>query len=61
MLGLMVPIIVAALVIRLLEPGPEALGWTGRIAAGVGVVVAGALVLGQHDDVVVTLTRWTLE
>lgn len=61
MLGLLVPVVAVVLAMRAFEPGPTALEWTGRAAVAAGVVVAGALLLGQHDDVVVTLTRWTLE
>lgn len=61
MVGAMVPVIAAALVVRLVEPGPTASSSIAVVAGLVGAALAASLVLGHHDDVVVTLTRWTLE
>lgn len=61
MLGAMVPVALVVLAIRAIEPSASATGALSIAASAVGLVIAGALVLGRHDDVVVTLTRWTLE
>jgi cytochrome c-type biogenesis protein len=57
MLGTMVPVIALVLVVRAIEPRrPERLAF---VAATLGFVIAGSLVLGRHDTVIVTLTRWS--
>jgi hypothetical protein len=61
MLGTMVPVAIVVLAHAVVDP-PErivrAVAWVG---VALGLVVAGSLVAGQHDRVVATLTRWTLE
>lgn len=61
MLGILfvVPVIVALR--YAVDPPERALAWVGWAAGAAGVVVAASLAAGQHDEVVVTLTRWTLE
>ncbi len=57
MLGTMVPVVALVLVVRAIEPRrPERLAFA---AATLGIVIAGSLVLGRHDTVIVTLTRWS--
>ena len=60
MLGTMMPIVLVALAVRVLEVGEHQLGVVGWISATIVGVIAVSLVLGRHDAVVVTLTRWTL-
>ncbi len=59
MIGASVPVVAIALAYAAVEP-PEryadALSWAAYAGA---IVLAGSLVLGQHDQVVVALTRWT--
>lgn len=61
MLGALVPVAVVVAVRYAAEPSQRLVVATGWMFAAIGVVVAGSLAAGQHDDVVVTLTRWTLE
>ncbi|MDJ0768087.1 MAG: hypothetical protein QNJ12_04805 [Ilumatobacter sp.] len=61
MLGAMVPVAGVALIHRVVEPSDRVVFGAAVVAFAVGAVVAGSIALGQHDDVVVTLTRWTLE
>jgi cytochrome c biogenesis protein CcdA len=59
MLGTMVPVLAVVLVIRAIEPSTRA-ARRGVLAAGVlGLVVAAALAVGRHDELVTTLTRWS--
>ena len=60
MLGALVPAAVLVLVLQAWRPGATVFETAAVAGAAVGVIVAGAIVLGRHDDVVVTLTRWTL-
>lgn len=59
MLGAMLPVLAVVLVIRALEPSARTARRAAWVAAGVGLVVAGALSIGRHDELVTTLTRWT--
>lgn len=59
MLGAMVPILAMVLIIRVIEPSPTATHRAAVAASAAGVIVAGAMALGRHDELVVTLTRWT--
>jgi cytochrome c biogenesis protein CcdA len=59
MLGAMVPVVIVALVIRAIDPSPNTTKWIAGGAAGVGLVIGGALALGRHSDLVTTLTGWT--
>lgn len=61
MLGAMSPLVVIVLAARVVQPTERAVDVAAIAAGVVGVVIAGAIVFGRHDDVVVTLTRWTLE
>lgn len=60
MLGAMVPVAAAVAVRYAVEPATRALTVAASCAALVGIVVAGFLVVGRHESVVVTLTQWTL-
>jgi cytochrome c biogenesis protein CcdA len=59
MLGAMIPVLVTVLIIRAIDPSSARALVAGRIAAVVGVIVAGALAIGRHDELVTALTRWT--
>lgn len=59
MLGAMVPVLAVVLMIRVIEPSPIATRRAAVAASAAGVIVAGAMALGRHDELVVTLTRWT--
>lgn len=59
MLGAMIPVLVAVLITRAIDPSSARALVAGRIAAVVGVIVAGALAIGRHDELVTALTRWT--
>jgi len=61
MLGALVPVALVVAIRYAVDPAEPVLATATWVAAAVAVVVAGSLVAGQHDDVVVTLTRWTLE
>jgi len=61
MVGALVPVAIVVALRYVVEPSDRVSSAVGWVFAIVGVVVAGSLVAGQHDDVVVTLTRWTLE
>jgi len=58
-LGALVPVLTVVLVMRAIDPSPVAIRRAGWVAGGVGLVVAGALAIGRHDELVTTLTRWT--
>lgn len=60
MIGAMVPIMIVALAQHAIRPTERAQRIGTRVALGVGLAVMSSLVGGQHDRVVVTLTRWTL-
>ena len=59
MLGTMVPVLAVVLVVRAIDPSPATTRRIGWCASGVGLVVAAAMALGRHDELVTTLTRWT--
>jgi cytochrome c biogenesis protein CcdA len=59
MLGAMMPVLAVVLIMRAIDPSPRAAQRAGLVAGGVGLVVAGALAIGRHDELVATLTRWT--
>jgi hypothetical protein len=59
MLGAMIPVLVAVLMICAIDPSPARALVAGRIAAVAGLIVAGALAVGRHDELVTALTRWT--
>lgn len=61
MLGAMVPVAIVVAAMYAIEPPRRLSNAIGWVFAVTGVVVAGSLVAGQHDEVVVTLTHWTLE
>ncbi len=60
MLGAMVPVLAVVLLMRALDPSPRAAQRTALVAGGASLVVAGALAIGRHDELVTTLTRWTV-
>ncbi len=59
MLGTMVPVLAVVLVVRAIDPSPTTTRRLGWCAGGVGLVVAAAMAVGRHDELVTTLTRWT--
>jgi hypothetical protein len=59
MLGAMAPVLALVLLVRVIEPSPTASRRAGWVAGTLGLVVAGALVIGRHDELVSALTRWT--
>lgn len=61
MLGALVPVGVAVAARYAAEPPPRWTSGVGVAFAVVGVVIGASLLAGQHDEVVVVLTRWTLE
>lgn len=60
MLGAMVPVGLIVLAWRVLTPSDRVIRPLVYGASAAGFVIAASIVAGQHDDVVVTLTRWTL-
>ena len=61
MLGAMVPVLIVALAVDVGRPSERRRATVGVAASVIGLVVVGALAIGRHDSVVVTLTRWTLD
>jgi cytochrome c biogenesis protein CcdA len=59
MLGAMMPVLVVVLVMRAIDPSALASRRATIVASVAGVVVAGALAVGRHDELVTTLTRWS--
>jgi hypothetical protein len=59
MLGAMVPVLAVVLVIRVIDPPPPRAQVVSRVAGLLGLVIAGALAIGRHDELVTALTRWT--
>jgi cytochrome c biogenesis protein CcdA len=59
MLGAMVPVLVVRLIVRVIDPSPRTALIAGRVAGVIGLIVAGALAVGRHDELVTALTRWT--
>jgi hypothetical protein len=60
MLGAMVPVLAAVLALHATGPSAVAARRASWVAGGVGIVTAGALTIGRHDELVSALTRWTL-
>lgn len=61
MLGAMTPVAIIALAVNAAGPAQRRRAAVGALAATFGLVIVGALAIGRHDSVVVTLTRWTLD
>lgn len=59
MLGAMLPVLAVVLAMRAIEPSQRAAQRAALIAGSIGLVVAGTLAIGRHDELVTTLTRWT--
>ncbi len=59
MLGAMMPVLAVVLAVRAIDPSAAAARRYGWLAGGCGMVVAAAVALGRHDELVTTLTRWT--
>jgi cytochrome c-type biogenesis protein len=59
MLGSMAPVLAIVFVMRAIDPSATATRRIGRAAGGVGLVVAAAMAVGRHDELVTALTRWT--
>lgn len=59
MLGAMAPVLAVVLLVRAIDPSPVAARWAGWCAGGIGLVVAAAVAVGRHDELVTALTRWT--
>lgn len=60
MLGAMVPVLGVVLVLRAAELSPTARRRSACSASAVGLIVTAALAVGRHDELVTTLTRWTV-
>lgn len=61
MLGALVPVAAVVAVRYAVQPSERMLEPIVWVSAALGVVISASLVAGRHDDVVVALTRWTLE
>lgn len=61
MLGALVPVAVVVAARYTIEPPGRLALPVSWVFAVIGIVVAGSLAAGRHDEVVVALTRWTLE
>jgi hypothetical protein len=61
MLGALTPVAVVVAIRYAADPPSRVSPTIGWVSATIGIVVAGSLAAGRHDEVVVTLTRWTLE
>ena len=57
MLGAMVPVLAVVLIMRALDPSERVTRRAALVAGGLGLVVAGALAVGRHDELVTTFTR----
>ena len=58
-LGAMMPVLAVVLVMRTIDLSPVAERRAEWFAGGIGLMVAAAVSLGRHDELVTTLTRWT--
>lgn len=59
MLGAMLPVLAVVLVIRAIDPPPSSARRASWVASALGLVLAGSLTIGRHDELVTALTRWT--
>lgn len=59
MLGALVPVLAVVLVLRAVDPSPATSRRAALAGSAIGVLIAGALALGRHDELVTALTRWT--
>ncbi|HYN34428.1 MAG TPA: hypothetical protein VES40_17520 [Ilumatobacteraceae bacterium] len=59
MLGAMLPVLAVVLTMRAIDPSRRTAQRAALVAGGVALVVAGALAIGRHDELVVHLTRLT--
>lgn len=59
MLGTMVPVLAVVLVMQAIDPSTRAAQRAALVAGTFGLVVAAALTVGRHDELVTTLTRWS--
>jgi cytochrome c biogenesis protein CcdA len=59
MLGAMIPVLAVTLIFRAVDPSPAVADRTAGVAGAGGLVIAVAMALGRHDQLVETLTRWT--
>ena len=59
MLGAMMPVLGVVLVVRAIDASVVSARRAGWVAGAVGLVVAAAVAVGHHDELVTTLTRWT--
>jgi cytochrome c-type biogenesis protein len=60
MLGAMLPVLIVVLIMRIVDPSPKVAQRAALLAGGASLVVAGSLAIGRHDELVTTLTRWTV-
>lgn len=60
MLGAILPVLGVVFVIRAIDPTPLHALVAGRIAAVAGLILAGSLAIGRHDELVSALTQWTV-
>lgn len=59
MLGAMMPVLGVVLVVRAIDASAVPARRAGWAAGAVGLVVAAAVAVGRHGELVTTLTRWT--
>ncbi|MEM9516651.1 MAG: cytochrome c biogenesis protein CcdA [Actinomycetota bacterium] len=60
MLGALTPIVLVGFALHALSPPQQAMRWIGGTAAVVGLGFAALLAADRHNEIVSTLTRWTL-
>ncbi|HUS43344.1 MAG TPA: hypothetical protein VMY16_11830 [Ilumatobacteraceae bacterium] len=60
MLGSMMPVLAVVLLMRVIDPSPVAARRAAWLAGVVGLAAAVAVTIGRHDELVATLTRWTM-
>ena len=59
MLGAIVPLLAVVLIMRAIDPSPSTTRRAALVASAAGVIVAGAMALGRHHELVTALTGWT--
>lgn len=59
MLGISIPLVILGLVYAAARPSNEIVSKSGIAAAGLGVLLAGSVVVGQHGEVVAKLFEWS--
>lgn len=59
MLGIAIPLVVIGLVYAAAQPSNEIVSRLSIAAAGLGVLLAGSVVIGQHGEIVSRLFEWS--